>query len=204
MKRILILLLTFSLLLLTACGVEANDVSTDPGNNVQQGTPAERQEQEVDDAALSALRQEAVQANCPCAVACLNFETGETDLSAVTEALRETYSFLSGTVCVNAGGEDIYLIVPADSNAQLSVYRCELDDTGETIVESEPLADVSDGTVVLLQCNVSDIIPNALVRITGSNGEVFEFTPYLSLKDGRLGTEGVYDFTAYGSEAQND
>ena len=203
MKRILILLLTFSLLLLTACGVEANDVSTDPDNNVQQDTPAGQEEQEVDDATLSALRQEAVQANCPCAVACLNFVTGEMELSAVAEALRETYSFLSGAVCVNADGEDIYLIVPTDSDAQLSVYRCELDDTGEMVVESEPLADVSDGAVVLLQCNVSDIVPNALVRITGSNGEVFEFTPYLSLKDGRLGTEGVYDFTAYDSEAQN-
>lgn len=195
MKRILILLLTFSLLLLTACGVEANDVSAEPDNNVQQDTPAGQQEQELDDAALSALRQEAV--NYPCAVACLNFETGEMDLSAVTAALRETYSFLSDAVCVNADGEDIYLIVPTDSDAQLSVYRCELDDTGEMVVESDPLADVSGGAIVVLQCNVSDIIPNALVRITGSSGEVFEFTPYLSLRDGRLGTEGVYDFTAY-------
>ena len=195
MKRILILLLTFSLLLLTACGVEANDVSAEPDNNVQQDTPAGQQEQELDDAALSALRQEAV--NYPCAVAYLNFETGETDLSAVTAALRETYSFLSDAVCVNADGEDIYLIVPTDSDAQLSVYRCELDDTGEMVVESDPLADVSGGAIVVLQCNVSDIIPNALVRITDSSGEVFEFTPYLSLRDGRLGTEGVYDFTAY-------
>lgn len=199
MKRYLILLFVLTLMLLTACSFrQANAEEPDKsGSDVQQGEPSREQEQETDSAALSALRQEAAGANCPCAIACPNFETDETTFPAIRDALREAYPVLEDAVCVDAGGEEYFVIVPTDPTASTAVYRCELSDAGEMVAESAPLETVSDGAIVLLRCNESDIIPNTLVRITNGDGTTFEFSPFLSLRDGRIGTEGVYDFTAY-------
>ena len=90
MKRYLILLFALTLMLLTACSFrQANAEEPDKsGSDVQQGEPSREQEQETDSAALSALRQEAAGANCPCAIACPNFETDETTFPAIRDALR--------------------------------------------------------------------------------------------------------------------
>lgn len=200
MKRTITFTLFFALMLtlFTACGIQADTVPVPDSavSDLPQETPAAQEEQEADNAALSALRLDASKAGCPCAMACLNFETDETAPSSVLESLSSKYPFLTGSVCVDMGGEEIYLIVPTDPQASIALYRCDVDDTGEMIVDAEPINSFSDGTTVLLHCNVSDIIPNALVHLD-SGSDVFEFTPFLSLRDGRIGTEGVYDFTAY-------
>ena len=199
MKRTLILLLTLTLTLLTACGVWADTVPV-PDNAtspVPQQPLADEQEQETDSAALSALRQAAAEANYPCAVAYLNFSFDAADFPEIPDVLRESCPFLADAVCVDAGGEDVYAIVPTDSDAQLSVYCCELNKAGEMVTEDKPICDVSDGRAVLLRCNISDIYRNTLVRVTDGSGTSFEFHPFLSLENGRLGTTGVYDFTEY-------
>ena len=199
MKRIPILLLTLTLMLLTACGVWADTVPVPDGavSPVPQEPLADEQEQETDSAALSALRQEAAEAGFPCAVAYLNFTFDAADFPNIPDALTEACPFLADAVCVDAGGEDVYAIVPADPEAQLSLYRCELSEAGEMVTEDKSICDVSGGDIVLLRCNVSDIMPNVLVRVTDSSGAVFAFSPFLSLRDGQLGTPGVYDFTEY-------
>ena len=66
MKRIFILLLALTLTLFTACGVWADTVPVPDGaaSPVPQDPLADEQEREADSAALSALRQAAVEANC--------------------------------------------------------------------------------------------------------------------------------------------
>lgn len=199
MKRAFLLLFALFLTSLIACGVQADTVPVPDSSvsDIPQETPSAQEELETDSAALSALRLEASELNCPCAVACLSFETDEASLSAVIDALRDRYPFLSDTYCADAGGEEVYLIVPTDPAAQTSLYCYALNASGEIVFDDTAFANAADGSIVLLRCNISDILPNTLVRITDSNGAMFEFSPYLSLEDGHIHIDGVYDFTAY-------
>ena len=194
MKRILILLFTLTLALLTACGVWADTVPVPDGavSPVPQEPLAD--EQEADSAALSALRQAAAEANCPCAVAYLNFAFDAADFPAIPDALTEACPFLADAVCVDAGGEDIYAIVPADPEAAVKVYDCS---TRTETEAAKVLAFTGRGDIVLLRCNESDIMSNVFVNVVNRYGTIFKFEPFLSLENGRLGTTGVYDFTEY-------
>ena len=196
MKQTLILVFTLALMLLTACGVWADTTPVPDGaeSPVPQEPLADEQEQETDSAALSALRQEAAEANCPCAVAYLNFSFDAADFPKIPDALKESCPFLADAVCVDAGGDDLYLIVPANSAAAVSVFRIDPLDEGKA---PEALALTERGGTVLLRCNVSDIMPNVLLSVTDGSETLCSFSPFLSLRDGRLGTEGVYDFTDY-------
>lgn len=196
MKRILILLFTLTLALLTACGVWADTVPLPDGvvSPVPQEPLADEQEQETDSAALSALRQEAAAAKCPCAVAYLNFTFDAADFPAIPDALTEACPFLADAVCVDAGGEDIYAIVPADPDGAVKVYDCS---TRTETEAAKVLAFTERGDIVLLRCNESDIMSNVFVNVVNRYGTIFEFEPFLSLENGRLGTTGVYDFTEY-------
>ena len=196
MKRIFILLLTLTLMLLTACGVWADTTPVPDGaeSPVPQEPLADEQEQETDSAALSALRQAATEANCPCAVAYLNFTFDAADFPAIPDALAESCPFLADAVCVDAGGDDIYAIVPSDPEAAVKVYDCS---TRTETEAAKVLAFTGRGDIVLLRCNESDIMSNVFVHVVNRYGTIFEFEPFLSLENGRLGTTGVYDFTEY-------
>ena len=196
MKRTLILLLTLTLTLLTACGVWADTTPVPDGaeSPVPQEPLADEQEQETDSAALSALRQAATETNCPCAVAYLNFTFDAADFPAIPDALAESCPFLADAVCVDAGGDDIYAIVPSDPEAAVKVYDCS---TRTETEAAKVLAFTGRGDIVLLRCNESDIMSNVFVHVVNRYGTIFEFEPFLSLENGRLGTTGVYDFTEY-------
>lgn len=196
MKRILILLFTLTLTLLTACGVQADTVPVPDGaaSPTVQEPLADEQEQETDSAALSALRQEAAEAGFPCAVAYLNFAFDAADFPALPDALAETCPFLADAVRFDAGGEDIYAIVPADPDGAVKIF----DNSPRTGSELPKILTATGlGDIVLLRCNESDIMCNVFVRVSNSDGQAFDFHPFLSLENGRLGTEGVYDFTEY-------
>lgn len=196
MKRTLILLLTLTLMLLTACGVQADTVPVPDGaeSPVPQEPLADEQEQETDSAALSALRQTAAEAGFPCAVAYLNFAFDATDFPEIPDVLKESCPFLADAVCVDAGGEDVYAIVPSDPEAAVKVYDCS---TRTETEMAKAMAMTGRGGIVLLRCNESDIISNVFVHVVNHYGTTFEFEPFLSLENGRLGTTGVYDFTEY-------
>lgn len=196
MKRAPILLFTLMLMLLTACGVWADTVPVPDGavSPVPQEPLADEQEQETDSAALSALRQEAAEAGFPCAVAYLNFFFDAADFPEIPDALAEACPFLAGAVCVDAGGEDIYAIVPADPDGAVKIF----DNTPRTGNElPKVLSMTGRGDIVLLRCNESDIMCNVFVAVSNGSGQDFSFYPFLSLENGQLGTTGVYDFTEY-------
>lgn len=105
---------------------------------------------------------------------------------------------------IGGGGQELYLIIPFDENARVEVNYLVFDE--ETNYEGqtgENLYSQSNGAPFLLKCNYSDIFPECEVIITDSNGEVLNWRPFISLRDGTVQTttqdeeKMLYDFTEY-------
>ena len=82
---------------------------------------------------------------------------------------------------------DFYLIIPRYSGMDLALYRNDITTGRADLVYQEP-----DCGPFLIQCNVSDIFPDAAIQLT-YEGETVEFSPFLSLKDGsvQVGDRGL-------------
>ncbi len=94
-------------------------------------------------------------------------------------------------------GGELYAIIPADRDVSVSAYAAELDETNYTVKPGAKLAEYKDGEPILLKCNVSEIMPNVVLKIT-AKGHRHIYSPTLSGENGRLvQTEGVYDFSPY-------
>ncbi len=97
---------------------------------------------------------------------------------------------------------ELYLIVPYDENATVSVNEWLLTEENDYMGENGQVFYRSEyGSPVLLKCNFSDIMPNSVVNIVDSEGNTLSWSPSISLKDGSVSRYGVedkvYDFTAY-------
>lgn len=100
-------------------------------------------------------------------------------------------------------GHDVYLIIPTDPNANVAVNYMiydEEDDFAGRI--GDILYTNTNGSPFLLQCNYSDIFSDASVVIVDSDGQMLTWSPFLSLRDGKVQKEAedgkiVYDFTTY-------
>jgi len=113
----------------------------------------------------------------------------------------DTYAFLAdipASSFATTGGEELFLIIPADAGASVSVSHTVYDteyhaSQGETLYSG-------GGAPFLLKCNVSDIYPDSQVLISGSGGST-TVVPMISLMDGRAYcyAEGgsVYDLSTY-------
>lgn len=75
---------------------------------------------------------------------------------------------------------DYYLIIPRYDGMELSLYQNDFNTSQSSLFYQEP-----DCQPFILQCNVSDIFPDATIRLT-YQGETAEFSPFISLKDGTL------------------
>ncbi len=82
---------------------------------------------------------------------------------------------------------DYYLVIPRYDDMEVALYANDME-TGA----SEPRFEAADCGPFLLQCNVSDIFPDATIRFT-YNGETVEFSPFLSLENGApmMGERGL-------------
>ena len=82
---------------------------------------------------------------------------------------------------------DFYLIIPRYSGMDLALYRNDITTGRADLVYQEP-----DCGPFLIQCNVSDIFPDAAIQLT-YEGKTVEFSPFLSLKDGsvQVGDRGL-------------
>lgn len=94
---------------------------------------------------------------------------------------------------------DYYLIIPRYSGMKLSLFRNDLESSEPILIYEDP-----DCEPFLLQCNVSDIFPDATVRLTYQD-HTAEFSPFISLKDGSvdIGTQGL-DLTKEAGTQQPD
>ena len=124
--------------------------------------------------------------------------------SDITEWLADsgwtqTFPFLAELTAqqtVTQPGNEVYCIVPADEKAGLTVRAYNLLDdaspAGDVLYES------AGGAPVCLRGNVSDIMPNMEVTVSGAGGETV-YRPALSLMDGTVSViadcGSVYDFT---------
>ncbi len=96
--------------------------------------------------------------------------------------------------CVGVSGYELYLVIPADENATVSVNEWLLTEENDFMGESGEVYYRSEvGAPVLIRCNVSDIMPSVVVNITDSSGASVQWCPSISLKDGSVSRYGVED-----------
>lgn len=126
------------------------------------------------------------------------------------EGFWEDFSFvgdITASRCAIAEGAEWYAIVPANKDIEISI--CEYyfnyeQEYAEGVNPSQGRLYISvTGAPVLLCGNISDILPNLLVKAEDKNGNVVEYTPCLSLENGRLSNYSgdISDITPYDSMA---
>lgn len=89
-----------------------------------------------------------------------------------------------------SGGE-YYLIIPRYEDMRVCLYRNDME-----TMEKELVYESDDCESFIIQCNISDIFPDATIELV-YQGETVGFSPYISLKDGSVmvGERGL-DITA--------
>ena len=109
-------------------------------------------------------------------------------------------------VVAPGGGYEHYCIFPVDPGASVAVNEWVVSEANGYAGEPGRVLYRSDsGEPFLLQCNISDVMPNAQVVIVDSAGNTLDWSPQLSLRDGTLCfAPGVADFTAYDPQDPED
>ena len=120
------------------------------------------------------------------------------------EELAAAYPFLQDGTVVDAGGCEIYAIVPGD-DSKVSVYPAQITEEGEYLDElNDPWYLGQENEVIILRCNISEIYSNVMVSVQKKNMSV-QYRPMVSLKDGHLATEAYcYDFSIYDNDWEED
>ena len=190
--------LLLCLLLLSGCGAKEASPAAPPDAPPAQSPVAESAE-------LSAFRSE-LPDGTQIAAAYLGAPdlTGYEDLTVYLEANRfyDVYPFLSeltDSQFVQQPGSELYLIVPAAADLRLTVFDCSLAETDTSLARGDELARLDAGEPVILQGNISELVPNLTVTAESADGETGAYAPSLSMMDGSLTPgPGVYDCTDYG------
>ena len=104
------------------------------------------------------------------------------------EELTDAYPFLQDGTVVDAGGCEIYAIVPGD-DSKVSVYPAQITEEGEYVDElNDPWYMGQENEVIILRCNMSEIHSNVMVSVQKQNMSV-QYHPMVSLRDGHLAAE---------------
>ena len=128
------------------------------------------------------------------------YETAEaSDILEYTkmEEVAAAYPFLQEGTVVDAGGYEIYAIVPG-CDCKISVYPTQITEDGEYLDDlNAPYYIGQEDEIIILRCNMSEIHSNVMVSVQKQNMSV-QYHPMVSLKDGHLATEAYcYDFSIY-------
>ena len=86
---------------------------------------------------------------------------------------------------INLDGTEKYLIIPRDCEVQ--VYLLAMGEADDNILMNETYIKTMTEPFYIT-CNVSDIIANSLLRVI-KDGKQYDYSPYISLKDGSLVVE---------------
>ena len=204
MEKVLRVLLAFFISFsMTACGNEQPD---EPSN-----TPDTSIEHTVDNnndsSELLMIRQSLIETPYVLGVAYLGqFDEEVDDLEDYLEetGLDESFSFildLSDDQFVTFEGQELYLLVPRDEDAQITVYDWVVDEYNEYSGEAGDMRFSAEGEAVLVLGNRSEIVPNFVVEVVCQDGTELWYTPCLSGFDGLLETPDeenvVFDLTPY-------
>ena len=182
---------------------ESTTESTAPSTTEAPSTEEPSTEPPVD--LMAELQQQLHDEGCLAAVAYLgscegNFMEIQAYLenSGLTEALPLLQD-LSSENFIETEGLELYFIVTRD-DVGLTVYRQGMDEDTYALTWEESLYVGYEPAPLLLRGNVSEIFPNLSLFIEGQGGETLDYSPCLSLEDGRLEKARlILDLTPYDS-----
>lgn len=139
---------------------------------------------------------------CQAGMAFLGYTYEGAEAAEILEYTRQgevaaAYPFLQDGTVVDAGGYEIYAIVPGD-DCRVSVYPAQPTEEGEYLDDlNAPYYTGRENEIIILRCNVSEIHSNVMVSVQKQNMSV-QYHPMVSLKDGHLAAEAYcYDFSIY-------
>lgn len=150
-----------------------------------------------------AILQDIIRENeCQAGMAFLGYTNEGAETVEILEYTRQgevaaAYPFLQNGTVVDAGGYEIYAIVPGD-DCRVSVYPAHPTEEGEYLDDlNAPYYMGQENEIIILRCNVSEIHSNVMVSVQKQNMSV-QYHPMVSLKDGHLAAEThCYDFSIY-------
>lgn len=150
-----------------------------------------------------AILQDIIRENeCQAGMAFLGYTYEGAETAEILEYTRQgevaaAYPFLQNGTVVDAGGYEIYAIVPGD-DCRVSVYPAHPTEEGEYLDDlNAPYYMGQENEIIILRCNVSEIYSNVMVSVQKQNMSV-QYHPMVSLKDGHLAAEThCYDFSIY-------
>lgn len=150
-----------------------------------------------------AILQDIIRENeCQAGMAFLGYTYEGAETAEILEYTRQgevaaAYPFLQNGTVVDAGGYEIYAIVPGD-DCRVSVYPAHPMEEGEYLDDlNAPYYMGQENEIIILRCNVSEIHSNVMVSVQKQNMSV-QYHPMVSLKDGHLAAEThCYDFSIY-------
>ena len=150
-----------------------------------------------------AILQDIIRENeCQAGMAFLGYTYEGAEAAEILEYTRQgevaaAYPFLQDGTVVDAGGYEIYAIVPGD-DCRVSVYPAHPTEEGEYLDDlNAPYYMGQENEIIILRCNVSEIYSNVMVSVQKQNMSV-QYHPMVSLKDGHLAAEThCYDFSIY-------
>lgn len=150
-----------------------------------------------------AILQDIIRENeCQAGMAFLGYTYENADTSEILEYTRQeelaaAYPFLQDGTVVDAGGYEIYAIVPG-LDCKISIYPAQVTEEGEYLEDlNNPWYMGQENEVIILRCNMSEIFSNVMVSVQKQNMSV-QYHPMVSLKDGHLAAEAYcYDFSIY-------
>ena len=123
------------------------------------------------------------------------------EITDMDRKVRYLRSFPSDSFVTSGGGQELYLLLPSDVHGSITISELVYDETTGEAKEGDVLYSRDDDLrPVLLKCNRSEIMPDVIVRLTDSSGELLEWSPCISGKDGSVVTENntrkaIRDFT---------
>ena len=150
-----------------------------------------------------AILQDIIRENeCQAGMAFLGYTYENADTSEILEYTRQeelaaAYPFWQDGTVVDAGGYEIYAIVPG-LDCKISIYPTQVTEEGEYLEDlNNPWYMGQENEVIILRCNMSEIFSNVMVSVQKQNMSV-QYHPMVSLKDGHLAAEAYcYDFSIY-------
>ena len=121
---------------------------------------------------------------CQAGMAFLGYTYEGADAAEILEYTRQgevaaAYPFLQDGTVVDAGGYEIYAIVPGD-DCRVSVYPAQPTEEGEYLDDlNAPYYTGKENEIIILRCNVSEIHSNVMVSVQKQNMSI-QYHPKVS------------------------
>jgi len=163
------------------------------------------QETVTESKALSDFRAKIVDNTAQLAAAYLGY-ADIADFNELTDYLKENGFYerypllleMTEEQFLRQEGGEFYLLVPAAKDISLTIYDCAADPDDYTLERGEKLLALESGQPVILQGNLSEIVPNLWAEVSAPGKETLQYIPSLSMMDNTLiPADGVYDCSDY-------